>query len=44
MAAADLLNKAGHSVTIFEKDEHAGGLLRFGILILNSPRQLSTGG
>ncbi len=31
MAAADLLNKAGHSVTIFEKDEHAGGLLRFGI-------------
>ncbi len=31
MAAADLLNKAGHSVTIFEKDEKAGGLLRYGI-------------
>ncbi len=31
MAAADLLNKAGHTVTIFEKDEKAGGLLRFGI-------------
>jgi len=31
MAAADLLNKAGHLVTIFEKDEKAGGLLRFGI-------------
>jgi len=31
MAAADLLNKAGHSVTMFEKDEKAGGLLRFGI-------------
>jgi glutamate synthase (NADPH/NADH) small chain len=31
MAAADLLNKAGHSVTLFEKDEKAGGLLRFGI-------------
>jgi len=31
MAAADLLNKAGHNVTIFEKDEKAGGLLRFGI-------------
>jgi glutamate synthase (NADPH/NADH) small chain len=31
MAAADLLNKAGHSVTLFEKDESAGGLLRFGI-------------
>jgi glutamate synthase (NADPH/NADH) small chain len=31
LAAADLLNRAGHSVTIFEKDEKAGGLLRFGI-------------
>ena len=31
MAAADLLNKTGHSVTLFEKNERAGGLLRFGI-------------
>ena len=31
MAAADLLNKAGHDVTLFEKDEKAGGLLRYGI-------------
>jgi len=31
LAAADLLNKAGHLVTIFEKDEKAGGLLRYGI-------------
>lgn len=31
MAAADQLNKAGHFVTLFEKDEKAGGLLRFGI-------------
>lgn len=31
MAAADLLNKAGHYVTLFEKDEKAGGLMRFGI-------------
>jgi glutamate synthase (NADPH/NADH) small chain len=31
MAAADQLNKAGHTVTMFEKDEKAGGLLRFGI-------------
>lgn len=31
MAAADLLNKAGHTVVLFEKDERAGGLLRFGI-------------
>ncbi|MFZ0280759.1 MAG: NAD(P)-binding protein, partial [Bacteroidales bacterium] len=31
LAAADLLNKAGHTVTIFEKDEKPGGLLRYGI-------------
>jgi glutamate synthase (NADPH/NADH) small chain len=31
MAAADLLNKDGHQVILFEKDEKAGGLLRFGI-------------
>jgi glutamate synthase (NADPH/NADH) small chain len=31
LAASDLLNKAGHTVTIFEKDEKAGGLLRYGI-------------
>jgi len=31
MACADLLNKAGHHVTLFEKDDSVGGLLRFGI-------------
>jgi glutamate synthase (NADPH/NADH) small chain len=31
LAAADILNQKGHSVTVFEKDECAGGLLRFGI-------------
>lgn len=31
MAAAEQLNAAGHSVTIFEKDDAAGGLLRYGI-------------
>ena len=31
MAAADQLNKAGHTVTLFEKNEKAGGLLRYGI-------------
>jgi glutamate synthase (NADPH/NADH) small chain len=31
MAAADQLNKAGHTVTLFEKDEKVGGLLRYGI-------------
>ncbi|MCK4745539.1 MAG: glutamate synthase subunit beta [Bacteroidales bacterium] len=31
MAAADQLNKAGHTVTLFERDEKIGGLLRYGI-------------
>lgn len=31
LACADLLNKWGHSITLFEKDESIGGLLRFGI-------------
>jgi len=31
LAAADLLNKAGHTVTVFEKDEKPGGILRYGI-------------
>ncbi len=31
MAAADQLNKAGHQVTLFEKDEKVGGILRYGI-------------
>jgi len=31
MAAAEQLNAAGHTVTIFEKDDAAGGLLRYGI-------------
>ena len=31
LAAADCLNQAGHTVTVFEKNEKPGGLLRFGI-------------
>jgi len=31
MAAAAELNKVGHSVTVYEKDEAPGGLLRFGV-------------
>jgi len=31
LAAAQQLNHAGHRVTVFEKNEHVGGLLRFGI-------------
>ena len=31
MAAAQQLNRAGHLVTVFERDEKPGGLLRYGI-------------
>ena len=31
LAAADQLNKKGHTVTVFEKDASVGGLLRYGI-------------
>ncbi|WP_421919317.1 glutamate synthase subunit beta [Marinifilum sp.] len=31
LSVADLLNQAGHSVTIFERDDAIGGLLRYGI-------------
>jgi glutamate synthase (NADPH/NADH) small chain len=31
LAAADQLNHAGHSVTVFEKSDRVGGLLRYGI-------------
>ncbi len=31
LAAAQQLNRAGHWVTVFERDEELGGLLRFGI-------------
>ncbi len=31
LAAAQQLNRAGHSVTVFERDTKAGGLLRYGI-------------
>lgn len=31
LAAADQLNRAGHTVTVFERDDVIGGLLRYGI-------------
>jgi glutamate synthase (NADPH/NADH) small chain len=31
LAAADQLNRAGHDVTVFEKSDRIGGLLRYGI-------------
>ncbi len=31
IACADQLNKAGHHVTVFERDDEIGGIMRFGI-------------
>ncbi len=31
LAAADQLNRAGHAVTVFERDPRPGGILRYGI-------------
>lgn len=31
LAAADVLNRRGHLVTVFEREDKAGGLLRYGI-------------
>ncbi len=31
LAAAAQLSKAGHAVTVYERDDHPGGLLRYGI-------------
>src|SRR5262249_22684585 len=31
LAAADQLNQAGHEVTVFERSDRIGGLLRYGI-------------
>ena len=31
LSCADQLNKAGHAVTVFERDDRAGGLLMYGI-------------
>lgn len=31
MAAADQLNKMGHSVTLYERNDRIGGLLMYGI-------------
>lgn len=31
LAAADQLNQAGHQVTVFERDDRAGGLLTYGV-------------
>ena len=40
MAAADLLNRRGHSVTVFEREDKAGGLLRYGIPNMKLEKQI----
>ncbi len=40
LACAQQLARAGHSVTVFEKNSHIGGLLRFGIPDFKLPKSL----
>lgn len=40
LAAADQLNKRGHLVTVFERDDKAGGLLRYGIPNMKLEKQV----
>jgi len=40
LACADQLNQAGHSVTVFERDERIGGLLMYGIPNMKLDKEL----
>ena len=40
LAAADLLNRRGHSVTVFEREDKVGGLLRYGIPNMKLEKQI----
>jgi glutamate synthase (NADPH/NADH) small chain len=40
LAAAQQLNRAGHTVTVFERDEKPGGLLRYGIPDFKMEKQI----
>ncbi|GGE15203.1 glutamate synthase [NADPH] small chain [Marinithermofilum abyssi] len=40
LAAADQLNKAGHSVTVYERDDRIGGLLMYGIPNMKLEKEL----
>jgi glutamate synthase (NADPH) small chain len=40
LAAADQLNKAGHTVTVFERDDRLGGLLMYGIPNMKLEKEL----
>lgn len=40
LATADLLNRRGHSVTVFEREDKPGGLLRYGIPNMKLEKQI----
>jgi glutamate synthase (NADPH/NADH) small chain len=40
LACADLLNKAGHSVTVYEKADRPGGLLMYGIPTMKLDKEI----
>ena len=40
LAAADLLNRRGHSVTVYEREDKVGGLLRYGIPNMKLEKQV----
>ncbi|MEL7498410.1 MAG: glutamate synthase subunit beta [Planctomycetota bacterium] len=40
LAAADMLNQAGHHVTVFERDDRIGGLLMYGIPNMKLDKQV----
>ena len=40
LAAADQLNKAGHHVTVFERDDRIGGLLMYGVPNMKLDKQI----
>ncbi|MEM8736992.1 MAG: glutamate synthase subunit beta [Planctomycetota bacterium] len=40
LAAADQLNKAGHTVTVFERDDRIGGLLMYGVPNMKLEKQV----
>ena len=41
LAAADLLNRMGHSVTVIEKADRPGGLLMYGIPNMKLPKEIT---
>ena len=40
LAAADMLNRRGHSVTVYEREDKVGGLLRYGIPNMKLEKQV----